>query len=138
MEIDPTNPIEVALAKMGLHNTDRNVSKVKSHMVELQADIRTLEGWVQELVDNLEGRVTQAFAAQLIMIDEVEDKVDEFHTTQKEQNNKFDSIIKKHNDEPKALKKAVEDLRDDGPLHSARQPSWSSTGIVSSGGNSQG
>ncbi len=43
---------------------------------------------------NLEGRVRKALAAQQEMIDEVEDKVDEFQTAQEEQNANFTSIIR--------------------------------------------
>ena len=82
MDIDPANIVEVVLAKMGLHTTTTKLAKMHGDMGELRDDIRTLEGWVQDMVDNLKEWVTSAFTTQQGMIDDVEDKVDELKELQ--------------------------------------------------------
>ena len=97
----------------------------------IHGDLRTLEGWVENIIDNLEERVTSAFATHQDMIDNVEDRVDEMQKTHKEHKEESDEHFKKHNKAIKELKKAIEDMRGEGEagaIQSARPGARTSQG----------
>ena len=112
---EPDSEIMRALKSLGLHNTNNNIDEVNKNIDEvredIKADLHKLEGWVLNLIDDLNGRVTEGFSAHQDMIDEVEDKVDEIQRSQKEFKGEVNKDVQENTNDIEALKKAIEDLR---------------------------
>ena len=110
---DP-NSLRAILKSMSLHTINDSVKGIHK-------GLGALEAWVQTLIDGIEDRVTNAFANQQDMIDKVEDRVedveDSIEEMQKTNKKKFEAIgktIGEHSEDIRKLKKAIEDMREEG------------------------
>ena len=110
------------LKGMKLHTLDDKIGGIAKGQ-------KALEGWVKDLIDGIEERVTNAFASQQEMIDKAEDRVDavedEVDEMKKETKERFESMseeIAKYNETLKELKKSIEDIRSD--QEGSKTPQW--------------
>ena len=96
-EDDAEPPGEMVAALRGVLK-GMHIHTLASKLDTVHDDLHKLEGWVQEMVDNLEEGVTGAFANQQDVIDRVGDRVDEIQETHKDHMETTDAHIKNNND----------------------------------------
>ena len=103
--------IRAMFKEMNIHTLSNDLRTVSSDVhtlstdfTESKNDVRILQDWCQQCLDDLDERTATAFAASVDMIEKVEERVDEIEQDQEDQKRE----VGRHADDIKELKEAIE------------------------------
>ncbi len=100
----PAEYIQDMFTKMNLHTMSKRFDTFSNRFDDLRNEIRTLEDWCQNTINDLDERTATAFATSVDMIDKVEERIDEVEQEQEDQKR----VTEGNTNDIKELKEAIE------------------------------
>jgi predicted RecB family endonuclease len=95
--------IRAMFKEMNIHTLAAKVDTLSAEFATSKNDVRILQDWCQQSLDDLEERTATAFEKSVDMIGKVEERVDEIEQEQEDQKKE----VGRHSDDIQALKEAI-------------------------------